>query len=1005
MLYNQKTQFWFGGFLGMVLVILLPAIGSSAPLPYHRIAISFDFPNHRIYGTVDATVPYSVKTFSVGKDLRITRFSINGKKVRARVKDGHLRLPSHPDMTQVHVEYEAVFSRGGNDLDANTIQKEGGFLFNDWYPSADAELARFSLKAKIPGDFHAVSEADNVSSMAAGENKLVFFDFPHPVPRIHLVVAPYIVTRDHYGKVEVETYFLPEDQGLASRYLEYTKNYLALYENLLGPYPFRRFVVVENILPTGYGMPTFTLLGRQVLKLPFIPETSLGHEILHSWFGNSVYVDYQKGNWSEGLTTYLSDHYYDEQKKKGWQHRRRLLENFESYVHADNEISVREFTGGGDRATRAVGYGKTAMIFHMLKNRIGDEAFETGLKFLVKEQLFRVTSWQDIERVLSKTAGEDLSGFFTFWLDGKGMMEMNMDRIILHRVDRGYHLEFRVRMANALPPVTVQVVTHGAGKSEKRSLSLSDVERNFTLSLEEIPQQIVLDPDYDLFRSLYPAERRPVLSRLLGDPTRTVVLPKNDRKTYDSLVKQLERKGFRAVPAKEITHSEMAESSLLFLGPQPEFGSLFTQETDARVGFSLQLRKNTFSSRRVHGLALARDPEEVNRVTRKLFHYGQYSMLEFSGGKTVKKETSEGAQGISRDVPSPVTGIAVDAVLHLPEIISRIADKPIVYVGEKHDRYGDHLIQLDVIKGLHQRHPKLAIGMEMFQRRYQEALDEYISGAIDEQTFLRRSHYFTTWRFNYYLYRDILLYARANKIPVIALNQDNELVSKVAEVGIEKLRPEERAKIPEELVFEDAEYEKRIRRVFEVHQTDLPGSKAPRVFEYFYQAQLVWDETMAETISTFVADHPDYHLVILAGNGHLEYGSGIPKRARRRSGKDYATVLPAPGEPVEAGLADFIVFPSTIEASEPPKLGVMLDTSEDQLKVTGFTHGSGAKAAGMAKGDIIRGVDGQQVENIDDLKASLFIRQVGDTLGVMVQRGTKELELKVKLGLPTVHRR
>jgi uncharacterized iron-regulated protein len=530
------------------------------------------------------------------------------------------------------------------------------------------------------------------------------------------------------------------------------------------------------------------------------------------------------------------------------------------------------------------------------------------------------------------------------------------------------------------------------------------MERNFSLSLEQMPQKIVVDPDYDLFRSLNPAERRPVLSRLLGDPTRTLVLPKNDRKTYDPLIKQLEKKGFKSVPAKQITHLEMAKSSLLFLGPQPEFGSLFKPETIARGDFSLELKKNSFSSKRVIGLAMARNSEEVNRVTPKLFHYGQYSMLEFSGGKNVKKETSEGARGISQDVLPPVTGIAVDTVLHLPEIISRIADKAIVYVGEKHDRYGDHLIQLDVIKGLHQRHPELAIGMEMFQRRYQGALDEYISGDIDEQTFLRRSHYFSTWRFNYYLYRDILQYARAKGIPVIALNQDNELVSKVAEVGIENLSPEERAKIPEELIFDDAAYEKRLQRVFEVHQTDVPGGKAPRVFKYFHQAQIVWDETMAETISTFGADRPDYHLVILAGNGHLAYGSGIPERARRRSGKDYATVLPDPGDPVEVGLADFVVFPRTIEVPESPKIGVMLDTSEGQLKVTGFTHGSGAKAAGMEKGDIIRGVADLQVENIDDLKASLVIRQVGEAVEVMVQRGKKEVGLKVKLGLPSPHR-
>ncbi len=186
--------------------------------------------------------------------------------------------------------------------------------------------------------------------------------------------------------------------------------------------------MVENILPTGYGMPTFTLLGRQVLKLPFIPETSLGHEILHSWFGNSVYIDYEKGNWAEGLTSYLADHYYAELEGKGWQYRKKIIEDYESYVHEDNEISVRDFIGGGDKALRAVGYGKVAMIFHMLKTRIGEQAFQQGLELMVQEQRFRLTSWQDIEAIFSRIAQEDLSGFFDFWLDSKGTMEVNQRR-------------------------------------------------------------------------------------------------------------------------------------------------------------------------------------------------------------------------------------------------------------------------------------------------------------------------------------------------------------------------------------------------------------------------------------------------------------------------------------------------------------------------------------------------------------------------------------------------
>ena len=70
---------------------------------------------------------------------------------------------------------------------------------------------------------------------------------------------------------------------------------------------------MENFWETGYGMPSFTLLGPQVIRFPFILTSSYPHEILHNWWGNSVFVDYPTGNWCEGLTAYMADHLMKEQ--------------------------------------------------------------------------------------------------------------------------------------------------------------------------------------------------------------------------------------------------------------------------------------------------------------------------------------------------------------------------------------------------------------------------------------------------------------------------------------------------------------------------------------------------------------------------------------------------------------------------------------------------------------------------------------------------------------------
>ena len=69
-----------------------------------------------------------------------------------------------------------------------------------------------------------------------------------------------------------------------------------------------------------------------MLRFPFILTSSYPHEILHNWWGNSVFVDYATGNWCEGLTAYLADHLIQEQRGTGATYRRNTLQKYRDYV-------------------------------------------------------------------------------------------------------------------------------------------------------------------------------------------------------------------------------------------------------------------------------------------------------------------------------------------------------------------------------------------------------------------------------------------------------------------------------------------------------------------------------------------------------------------------------------------------------------------------------------------------------------------------------------------------
>jgi uncharacterized iron-regulated protein len=279
----------------------------------------------------------------------------------------------------------------------------------------------------------------------------------------------------------------------------------------------------------------------------------------------------------------------------------------------------------------------------------------------------------------------------------------------------------------------------------------------------------------------------------------------------------------------------------------------------------------------------------------------------------------------------------------------------------------------------------MAIGMEMFQRPFQNTLDDFIEGRLSEMDFLKQSEYFKRWGFDYSLYKPILDFAREEKIPVIALNLPKELTAKVSHSGIDSLSDEEKKEIPEELDFSDDEYRERLKEIFSMHK-----DADKKDFNNFYQSQILWDETMALSVDEFLNNNPDKTIIVLAGQGHLRYGSGIPKRTFRRNEHDYAVVLI--DDEVDKDIADYVVFPKPVEGVTTPKLMVFLNITEDSITVVGFPEKSVSEEAGIQADDAILSLDDLEVQTIEDIKIFLMNKKKGDVVKVKVLRKEEDSE-------------
>lgn len=349
---------------------------------------------------------------------------------------------------------------------------------------------------------------------------------------------------------------------------------------------------------------------------------------------------------------------------------------------------------------------------------------------------------------------------------------------------------------------------------------------------------------------------------------------------------------------------------------------------------------------------------------------------------------------------------ATGRLLTREELGAYLATFPVVYVGETHDNVESHAVQLAVLQDLAGRFPgRLALGLEMLQRPAQEGVDRWLRGETSDVAFLKLWQ--ENWGPNTYpYYRDILEFARNNGIPILALNADRELRRAVARTPPEELEPQLRERLPE-MDLDDPYYREFMAGMFGGHEggTDVQ--------EGFLRAQVLWDETMAETAATYLlGEGRGNRLVIFAGGNHVRHGFGIPRRLFRRVPLPYVILdtyavefpedkrdrlmqVELPDLPLRAADLYWATGYEDLEGQRV-MLGVQIETAEEGgVRVKGVVPGSPAQAAGVLPGDLIVSVDGEPVGEMFDLTYRVGLHKPGDVGPLEVLRAGERLTLEV----------
>jgi aminopeptidase N len=967
----------------MTLIVLVPLSGWCADLQY-KLAVDIDPTSQVISGTARLTSQ---------RDLDLTVSIQNLRDVG--LEPGFVVTRSEENLgfkLYKGVETQITFRVFAKDVSGSYMDAEHVFLTGHWYP-LPASPAEYHLTVRLPKKFIAVSEADVVHREPTDTHINHGFQFRHPLDALHLAASSrFVVNRDYFQGIEIETCFFEEDADLADTYIQHAIGYLRRYEERLTFYPYRRLAIVENILPTGISLPTFTLLGKDVLRLPFIPKTSLGHEILHQWFGSGVYIDSTHGNWAEGLTTYLADHESAVRDGRDRAYRKQIMVDYAAYITPENVVPLNAFQYRSNKSESVIGYGKAAMFFHDLKNRLGRDRFNQALKDFIHRHLFQKASWQDLQRSFENTAGRSLSPIFDAWLNRTDIPILDAKNTRL-TVNRGtLDLSFELQRESTPIPLSIPVSLYTNEIPTSKHIHENTIETEIHFPLDSLPAKVIMDENYDIMRHLTEAEIPPVLAAIFGYPSLTAIIPENQRFIYKPLLDALQISDLTITGPDEFNLVDVHSANLLIVGFASGLAEmLLGKMSPPAAGIRLRVFKNPLNTTHRILLADIENRAEAEAIQRKLRHYGQYSDIAFNRGRNVRKEIIETPNGIHLfEGESPMV-VQPDQIPTLDGILPDVLDKRVIYIGEQHNLFSHHINQLHVIQQLHQSGLEFGLGLEMFKQPHQSIIDAYLDGTIDERTFLKQTHYFEEWGYDYNLYKPIVDYLKNNNIPLIALNLEEKITRQVARSGIDSLSPADKNKIPEDLDFSNHRYLKYLKDVYAAHE----GQDALDDFHHFHQAQVLWDEAMAEAAYLFLLNNPQKKLIILAGNGHLRHRYGIPERLQRRT--QISDVVLLQDESFEKGIADYVLQTRRIEGTRSPRLGVAVEETRTGLVIKRVTARGPAQKAGLAKGDTITHFNSHQIKSLSDLRWGLYTTRVGNIYPIQVQRNDTHIEMEIQL--------
>lgn len=232
--------------------------------------------------------------------------------------------------------------------------------------------------------------------------------------------------------------------------------------------------------------------------------------------------------------------------------------------------------------------------------------------------------------------------------------------------------------------------------------------------------------------------------------------------------------------------------------------------------------------------------------------------------------------------------------IQLSQLPNALTDADVILIGEWHTHAGVHRFQTDLIQQLITENKTVALSMEQFSRDKQDVVDQYLAGTIGEQVLITNGAAWPNYESDY---RPLVELAKSNDLDIIAANAPKPIVRCIGRQGLDylnKLTDKERSFLASDIDTSTTPYKEKF-------MASMHHGK-PEQTEKQFAAQVTWDETMAESIVTYLAQNNGSQVVHIAGKFHTELGLGTKASILKRNGNlKVAVVTPVPDNTSTSG--------------------------------------------------------------------------------------------------------